>query len=570
MSSHKVIIKENGVIVDRKDIPFRFMNYFANIPFQILRNINKVKINALSFLTNRSPNSFFMSPIVNKDIETAINSLKNCNGANIISTYVLKESFSVLCEPLSYIFNLCIQQGYFPAELKTGCITPIFKKGDKNTIDNYRPVCSLSQFSKIFEKIVYKHMIRFIHKNKLITNSQYGFQSNKSTETALIDFISYIHDGLTSKSHVGSVFMDLSKAFDVMTHSILKSKLEHYGFRGTFLSFLMNYLKDRKYFVCVNGYVSDTITSNIGVPQGSTLGPLLFLLYINDIENCSKLLKFILFADDTTVLFNSFDINHLNNTLSTELNKVLIWFAANKLSINLSKTNAMLFSNKRGNPKLNIILQNIVIKDKDVVTFLGVEVDKKLSWKNHINHICNKISKSIAILRILRFSFPKHILIMVYMSLIYSYINYCNLIWGSADECHLRPLIVLQKKAVRLINNSNVRDPSAPIFYDFKILPIPQVFHFNCLKFIYKCLKENSFPVIRQRILDNCSYHSYETRHRSLLNPSFGRLHICKKAYLSQSINLWNTLDVSLKESKSLHIFKSNVKHFLLEKIKPL
>ena len=207
---------------------------------------------------------------------------------------------------------------------------------------------------------------------------------------------------------------------------------------------------------------------------------------------------------------------------------------------------------------------------KDVVTFLGVEVDKKLSWKNHINHICNKISKSIAILRILRFSFPKHILIMVYMSLIYSYINYCNLIWGSADECHLRPLIVLQKKAVRLINNSNVRDPSAPIFYDFKILPIPQVFHFNCLKFIYKCLKENSFPVIRQRILDNCSYHNYETRHRSLLNPSFGRLHICKKAYLSQSINLWNTLDVSLKESKSLHIFKSNVKHFLLEKIKPL
>ena len=149
---------------------------------------------------------------------------------------------------------------------------------------------------------------------------------------------------------------------------------------------------------------------------------------------------------------------------------MISWFSANKLVINLSKTHSMLFSNKRGNPRLNIKLQNIIIKEKDVVTLLGVEVDNKLSWKNHITHICNKISKSIAIIRILRFSFPKHILIMLYMSLIYSYINYCNVIWGSADECHLKPLLVLQKKALRMINNSNFRDASAPIFYGLKLL----------------------------------------------------------------------------------------------------
>ena len=208
MSSHKVILKENGAIVDKNDTPFRFKNHFANIPFEIIRNISHVKSNALSFLKNRSSSSFFMSPIVKNDIDTAVNSLKVCNGVNMISTHVLKESVSVLSEPLSYIFNLCIQQGYFPVELKTGCITPIFKKGDKYSIDNYRPVCSLSQFSKIFEKIVYKHMITFIHRNKIITSSQYGFQSGKSTESALIDFIGYIHERLTSKCHVGSVFMD--------------------------------------------------------------------------------------------------------------------------------------------------------------------------------------------------------------------------------------------------------------------------------------------------------------------------------------------------------------------------
>ena len=195
----------------------------------------------------------------------------------------------------------------------------------------------------------------------------------------------------------------------------------------------MSFLKDRKYFVYANGYKSATKICNIGVPQGSTLGPLFFLLYISDIVNSSYFLKFILYADDTTVLLKNPNIDHLNITLSSELDKVVTWFAANKLAINLSKTHSMLFSNKRGNPKLNIKIQNIDIKEKDVVTFLGVEVDKKLSWKNHITHICNKISRSIAILRILRFSFPKHILMMVYMSLIYSYINYCNVIWGSAE-----------------------------------------------------------------------------------------------------------------------------------------
>ena len=190
-----------------------------------------------------------------------------------------------------------------------------------------------------------------------------------------------------------------------MSHKILQSKLEHYGFRGTFLSFLMSYLKDSKFFVCVNGYQSDTKISNIGVPQGSTLGPLLFLLYINDIVHCSALLKFILFADDTTIMLKSHNIDDLNNTLEAEANKVIKWFSANNLLLNLSKTHTMLFSNKRGDPKLNINVFNTDLEEKEVVTFLGVEIYKKLTWKNHIHHICNKISKSVAIIRIRKYSF---------------------------------------------------------------------------------------------------------------------------------------------------------------------
>ena len=310
--------------------------------------------------------------------------------------------------------------------------------------------------------------------------------------------------------------MDLSKAFDVMSHEILKIKLEHYGFRGSFLDFLMSFLKDRKYFVSVNGYISDLKKSNIGVPQGSTLGPLLFLIYINDIVNCSNILKFILFADDTTVLYENININDLNNVLSQEIDKVMKWFSANKLLINLSKTNTMLFSNKRGNPKLHVCIEDTLLEEKQNITFLGVIIDNKLQWRDHIKLVCSKISKSIGILCYLRHAYPIHILRLLYMSLIFSYLNYCNVVWGSAYECHLRPVLTLQKKAVRIITKSAYDERSAPIFNSLKILQVPKIHKLNCFIFMFKCLNCNNFPIFRNKILQNISSHNYATRHRDL------------------------------------------------------
>ena len=249
---------------------------------------------------------------------------------------------------------MCIKLEILFHQIKIMSITPGYKIDNKLDITNYRPVCSLSQFSKIFEKIVYTRMVDFINKNNIFSETQYGFRKSKSTETALIDFTDYVHNGLTNKQNVGSIFMDLSKAFDVMDHSILKTKLEHYGFRGKFLDYLMSFMKDREYFVYVNGFKSSTEIVNIGVPQGSTLGPLLFLIYVNDMKYCSNILKFIQFANDTTLLYTHSDILELNRILEIEATKVIKWLSANKLIINLTKTHSMLFTNKRGNLRLSI------------------------------------------------------------------------------------------------------------------------------------------------------------------------------------------------------------------------
>ena len=563
--TNNVKLKENENFLNTDAVPNKFIDYFSNIASQLASEVAPSDKNAASYLKNRNSNSFFMIPIVNKEVETAITQLKSSSSLLSISTSILECVKDIISPYLSHIFNLCLNQGYFPEELKLGRITPIHKKGCKLQVNNYRPVCNLSPFSKIFERIVYNRMLEYIEKYNIFSSIQFGFRKKMGTETALVEFTDFIHNGLTKKHNVGSIFMDLSKAFDVMDHSILKIKLEHYGFRGKFLDFLMSFLMQRKYYVHVNGHRSDIKTVNIGVPQGSTLGPLLFLIFINDMKNCSRLLKFIQFADDTTLLFSSSDIKILNEILEREANKVILWFNANKLIINLTKTNCMMFTNKRNIPQLNITLNNTVLEVKSETTFLGVVIDNKLSWKAHILHISGKISKSIAILRILRYSFPKNVLRMIYMSLIFSHINYCNLIWGSAKKTILEPLFKLQKKAVRLVNNSQYLDHSDPIFNSLKMLTVHKVFKLNCLIFIYKCLKKDKFPDFKNRFIKNSYFYSYSMRNNHLYRIPRERLDVCRNSYFVQGLTLWNLLDDTVKSSTNLDIFKKKIKFLLLE-----
>ena len=409
-------------------------------------------------------------------------------------------------------------------------------------------------------------MTDFLEKFKIISDTQFGFRKGKGTDSALINFVNYIHQGLTNRNNVGTIYMDLSKAFDVMDHQILRIKLEHYGFRGFFLDFLMDFLKDRKYYVHVNGCNSKSKDVNIGVPQGSTLGPLLFLLFINDMKNSSSLLEFLQFADDTTTMLSDPDIKSLNETMEREANKVMEWFNCNKLIINLTKTNCMLFSNKRNTTNLNIRLNNIPLDQVTETTFLGVVIDDKLTWKSHVKHISTKISKSIAILKFVKNIFPKSVLRMLYMALIFSHLNYCNIIWGSACKTTLDPLYKLQKKAVRLINISNYLDHTEPIFRKLNILTIQKIFELNCLTFIYKCTKMEKFQHFKSLLISKSSIYCYDTRNKDQFRPPRSRLNIIRNSFFANGISLWNTLDIETKNSINIFRFKQKIKNDLLSK----
>ena len=568
------IIKDN-VSVNKDEVPNAFVEYFTGIAKKLTDQLPTSQNTVSHYLKDRINATFSMNPVISNEVQKAISNLKsNGKGVNIISTLALKDNKCTLARILAHVFNKCISDGYFPTELKDGCITPIYKGGTKTELNNYRPICSLLPFSKIFERIIYDRMINFIEQNDILSITQYGFRNGLSTENAIINFIDKIHTGLEKRQHTAAIFMDLSKAFDVLDHQILAKKLEHYGFRDNFLNLLLDFISNRKYFVSANGIKSETKMVNIGVPQGSTLGPLLFILYINDMCNSSSLLDFTQFADDTTLTMSGSELDRLTQEIETELAKVLDWLVVNKLIINIRKTHCMLFTNKKENRTLNINAHNTVLEQKSECKFLGIIVDDEISWKPHINYISSKISKSIALLRILKYTFPKHILKTLYMTLIYPYFNYCNIIWGAADQTAIEPLTKLQKKAIRIISRARYLDHTEPLFISMGLLTLSELFNLNCILFIYKCSYTNQFIDFSNRMIRGSDIHDHNTRSNSNFRLPEDSLKRVRQSFFYKGIDHWNKLspevyiyhpNVTFKVNFSY--FKKNIKSKLISKV---
>ena len=264
-------------------------------------------------------------------------------GPNSIPIKLLKILDPCISPHLSLIINKSFEEGTFPDNLKIAMVIPIFKKGDAGKNSNYRPISLLPIFSKIFEKLMHKRLYSFLEMHETLFEMQFGFRTGHSTEHALVSLSEKIKCTLDSGNVGCGIFIDLQKAFDTVNHRILLQKLEHYGIRGIALQWFQSYLHNRKQFVSVNGHSSRLSNITCGVPQGSVLGPLLFLIYINDLPSTSKSLSFFLITDDTNIYFESNSTDRLIKVINKELKAVKAWLESNKLSLNIEKTNFVIF-----------------------------------------------------------------------------------------------------------------------------------------------------------------------------------------------------------------------------------
>ena len=564
-NSHNFCINGNSVN-NSLEIANAFNDFFTTIGPLLANKIPTSTINPLSWVKN-VPNSNVIEDVSEREVSDIIKSLSNSSaGWDGFPISIAKQCSKNFVKPLTALINSSFREGVFPRELKKARVVPIFKTGDKSLINNYRPISILSFYSKVFEKLMYNKMYNFIEANDILYAHQYGFRRGHSTQQAIITLIDKITKSVNSDDFVISVFIDLKKAFDCVPTNILLAKLQAYGIRGDYIKWFQSYLTDRTQYVNFNGEDSAEHTLKCGVPQGSILGPLFFIIFVNDMFNVSNVLFNVLYADDTCIYISGSDINDLFDVLNIELASLLEWLNANRLTLNVEKTFYMLFHRKRiKTDNLKLIIGQSMLKQTSQCKYLGLIIDNKLNWAAHIAHVKSKISKCVGILIKARPCLSRKCLLDLYYSFAYPYLIYCVEIWGHAGDRLLHPLFLVQKKIVRIITFSAFLAHTAPIFYNLRLLPLNKIVLQRTSVFMFK-LMNNMLPnAMNSLIVRNNDTHHYNTRQNHHLRGSRPTCKPVVNSFSNRSVQIWNAISSKLNVNVSLYKFKYSVKLFLLE-----
>ena len=569
--------KNNNISIKIKDIMIKneaeiasaFNDFFGSIAQNLQDKIPNFG-NFQDYVTGlNSPESFFFKAVTESEMLKTFSTLNFSKSTGDFS--IPKQIFEIIPDNLAHILtsliNLTFETGIFPSSLKIVKVIPVFKnKGCNSDVNNYRPISLLSNIDKIFEKLVHKRLTSFLNKHNIFFNKQFGFRKSHSTNHALIALTEKIRSSLDNGHFSCGVFIDLQKAFDTVDHDILLQKLKSYGIRGKCNQWFESYLKNRKQYVSINGVKSDFKQVSFGVPQGSVLGPLLFIIYINDLPNALLFSDATLFADDTCILYSNPSLKLIQKRLNIDLKRLFKWLCANKISLNVSKTEVLLFRDKRKtiNHNVGLKLNGKPLFFSRYVKYLGILLDEHLSWTFHCNTLSLKLRKTNGLISKLRHFVPRPILLLFYNSFFDSHLRYACQIWA---QTNCPRIYKLQKQCIRLITFSKFNASSLPIFLELKILKLPDLVKSLNILLIYLILTKSAptFLINLYNLRKYPDYHNTRGNDLGLLSRPLCRTSkYGLNSIVYQSIVQWNELQLlfpddlsTLSYQKLKDLFKS-------------
>ena len=571
---------DGKLITDQKMVVDKMNHYFINVADNLAKKIPKPNTKYQDFLKNPNIHSMYLTEIGPHEIEEIIQHLGSNKAGDIYNnnTNLVKLGGSVLTQIMTLLFNKSFDQGVFPSALKVSKIVPIHKGDSLFELSNYRPISLLPIFSKILEKLMYIRVIGFIERYNILYENQYGFQKGLSTEFAIHSLVNNIIQCLENKEVGFCILLDFAKAFDTVNHEILLDKLDYYGIRGITHQWFKSYLADRKQCTEICNIQSEFGYVKHGVPQGSILGPLLFLLYINDIVLSSSICKFTLFADDTSLFYSNNNKAEGAKILNAELSKIAEWLAANKLSLNVSKSKLLIFSKKRsiiadkgcltenspdtiddsidsGTSDVDIFINGQKLNEVDHAKYLGALLDNKLNWSYQIDSVNMKLCKGNGLLAKIRHYVPSNILRSLYFSFMNPYIDYNLLNWGMALPTKTNVINLKIKKAVRIMSFKQSQHSTDTLYKDLEILPFDKSVELKYGKFMWKL--HNGF-------LPNSLVKNFSTNSRTRFSRSISKLESLKSYILFEGPKMWDQLPLTITSKPSLSSFSKALKNYFI------